>query len=205
MTKPTGNPRGRPTAKKIALSDETAAFFRAVQNSQLSDGGDRRFLRCCEELKQKEKIDVLAKPAAAIWLEAVFTELEFRFLCETATMSFCSRKQTRALVMRGLRAQRCFMLMARSYECATDKKATLPWLNKKKGWDGPFLRFAAVIVENSQCPILRPRKENAENSIKGLIERALKLRDDAQQREFENLALSNVLWRRGHSTGRPTS
>ncbi|MGH6839947.1 MAG: hypothetical protein ACREDT_14340 [Methylocella sp.] len=157
-------------------------------------GGDRRVLQCCEAIKLSLNIDVLAIPAAVIWLGAVFMELEFRLLCENAEMSFALQKQKTALAMKGQRAQRAIMLMAHSYECATRKKAAAPYRENSRGegrLDGPFFRFVKIVAQNSTAPILG---SCSDLSFKGLIERGLKLRDDAAQRQFEVLAWFNALY-----------
>ncbi|MGH6795357.1 MAG: hypothetical protein ACREDD_05000 [Methylocella sp.] len=188
MTKPTGNPRGRPK-KKIILSGETAAFFRAAQDSQLPDGGDRRVLRCIEEIKQRMSINMRTAPGAAIWLGALFIELEFRLLCDNAEMSFVLQTQKTVLTMKGKRTRRCVMLVARAYECATGKRAAEPY-RKRRRCNGPFLRFVKIAAKNSRAAGLWPDTDQA---WKGTIGRALKLRDDPGQREFEGLALCNFL------------
>lgn len=189
MTKPTGNPRGRPK-KKRTIAEETAGFLRAIQGDGLPPGRDCLFVLCCDDIKREMSIDILATMAASSWLAAMFMELEFFTIVENAEMSHDLKMVKTALAMKGLRAQRCVMLMARAYECAAGKRAASPTTDKNGHPNGPFFRFTKFIARNSSCPILWPRSDS---HLKGLIDRALKLRNDPGQREFERLALFNAM------------
>jgi hypothetical protein len=197
--KPVGKSRGRP-CKPIPLSPKDTEFLsRLLADGDSSNQDSQIIADICE------KLGIAPRSAAHACIEAALMRLEFFMIVDRAKGKVGNKRNIfsmSAISMKNERRRRLIMLLALAYRHARMEEPRNAWGTEKI--TGPFFKFVKTAITMFNCPILSFQSDLA---LAKEIRRALALKNDPKQIEFEGIALYNLaLYKvrgliRGHAPG----